>query len=463
MALSALGHVLSIVLVVAFMVRDGDSVLYPCYEDDEYSIVRSGRKDWYMLKKKEKSYHRFPDRYTINYYGCNVMIYPLHSDLYGYDRGDLIPSLWDHHANAKMIQYAANARYMQPPKKVIDVLNPSFTIWKNSLVMSYRKEEHKVRVVWFPMSSIKSGKKMYLEISKYFKHFDEYVADPSLAVSLDIDNAEDPRLLSIASPTKSFDEKLFVAYASRYPKKKPEIKMDYAQLFPSAGGINLTDIIKVDFGNEFPQQDQKNWSPFQYEDQLLFVQSVIPHRVVVCDIEQGRSWIAQGRTVGLSEIPGPSYRWDFGELRGGSPAVRITLPSGEGGEDDTFYLTFFHSSNEPPMTGHDMLRTYVMGAYIFEAKPPFAIRAISDVPIVNQNMYTGPWTNLPFSLYHIDYVVFPTALVADVPSDTLILMYGGQDKEGYLTKMSLSGLLKSLKPVQSTVLKTTNKIKSTLI
>ena len=43
----------------------------------------------------------------------------------------------------------------------------------------------------------------------------------------------------------------------------------------------------------------------------------------------------------------------------------------------------------------DVLRTYVFGAYTFEANPPFAIKTISDAPIVHETMYSGPWANLP--------------------------------------------------------------------
>ena len=55
------------------------------------------------------------------------------------------------------------------------------------------------------------------------------------------------------------------------------------------------------------------------------------------------STAVQGTTVGLSTMKsGGSFRWSWGDLRGGTPAMFV------GGNR---YLTFFHSSNEPPATG----------------------------------------------------------------------------------------------------------------
>lgn len=436
-----------------------------CYKGDKnYTIVRNG-KHFYMIKN-EKTYHRLPDRYTINIYGCDVMVPHPHFDLGPYEEGSALPSLWDHHANAGMLQYAADATYLKMPQKVLGILNPAFTIWKNNLVISWRPTGHSTRIAWFPASSMKSNSaSFYADLSMYLRSFNDDVKNgQGSIVTFDMENAEDPRLFTTISPTNSSDERLFLIYASRHRRKTPEIFMNYVELFPSRaeGKITIDDIEYIHF-EELPGQDQKNWSPFQYEDQMLFIQHGIPHRVVVCDKEKDRTYMAHGRTVGLTEVMNTTYQWKFGEIRGGSPAMKITIPKGHDDENDTFYLTFFHSSIEPPMTGENVLRTYVMGAYIFESTPPFGIRAISEVPIVHENMYTGPWTNLPISFYHLDYVVFPTAFTVDVSSDTVTLMYGWQDKEGYLTEISLSGLLKSLKPVSSRVLKKEPEPKSNLI
>ena len=116
--------------------------------------------------------------------------------------------------------------------------------------------------------------------------------------------------------------------------------------------------------------------------------------------------MATGRTMSLTKIvddSGSMYNpWpkEYGEIRGGSQAMKI---------DDDNYLLFFHSSRDPPGTLHpttfptrdltlillllpetgDVLKTYYMGAYTFSSKPPFAIKAITTIPITNEIMYKG--------------------------------------------------------------------------
>ena len=66
----------------------------------------------------------------------------------------------------------------------------------------------------------------------------------------------------------------------------------------------------------------------------------------------------------------------WGKIRGGTPA--LLLDSGE-------YITFFHSSFR-----EKSLLWYVIGALTFEGKPPFAIKSISQWPILFKDMYKTP-------------------------------------------------------------------------
>jgi len=84
---------------------------------------------------------------------------------------------------------------------------------------------------------------------------------------------------------------------------------------------------------------------------LLFVYSIQPHRIVETyptDVigEMDAS------TVFLTEML-PKYNWNWGEMRGGSPALLI----------GDHYLSFFHSSGR---LTHKKIITYVMGAYLFD-------------------------------------------------------------------------------------------------
>lgn len=71
--------------------------------------------------------------------------------------------------------------------------------------------------------------------------------------------------------------------------------------------------------------------------------------------------------------------WDWGILRGGSPALEV----------DGQYLAFFHSPKEMVTAnsrGEKSLH-YFMGAYTFSLEPPFAIEKMSLEPIIAKGFY----------------------------------------------------------------------------
>ena len=56
----------------------------------------------------------------------------------------------------------------------------------------------------------------------------------------------------------------------------------------------------------------------------------------------------------------------------------------------------------------------------------------------------GPWTYLPISYYHIDYIVFPMSFIIDENNEFLYVLYGKQDKEGWIAKIDFHLLMNSL-------------------
>lgn len=126
---------------------------------------------------------------------------------------------------------------------------------------------------------------------------------------------------------------------------------------------------------------EKNWLWFFHEDKLNLIYSARPHTVV--EFDGYMRMVAERRTE--AKLP-----WAFGEIRGGTPPMRV------GGE----YFTFFHSSL--PWT--ERFRRYYMGAYAFEAKPPFTITRITEHPLLigSQN---DPWVEKK------PLVVFPCGAV----------------------------------------------------
>jgi len=131
--------------------------------------------------------------------------------------------------------------------------------------------------------------------------------------------------------------------------------------------------------------DEKNWVWFYHDDGLHLIYMTAPHTVVPFNkfMEAGKPYVTQ-------EI---NPLWMHGAPRGGTPPVRI--------EDE--YWSFFHSST--PWVGTK--RRYHMGAYAFEAKPPFRITKMSSLPLLSGSRKDVWFENKPL-------VVFPNgALLKD--------------------------------------------------
>jgi hypothetical protein len=153
---------------------------------------------------------------------------------------------------------------------------------------------------------------------------------------------------------------------------------EFKQLYFAPVHFNVTEDMffvldlpmHVTYEHEVNVRHQKNWSPFDYcpkcqfnkgyvdvigsapyQANLLFVYSLQPHRIVETypTSQQGS---VDASTVFLTKML-PEFNWNWGEMRGGTPALLI---------DKEHYLSFFHSSGR---LMHKNIITYVMGAYLF--------------------------------------------------------------------------------------------------
>ena len=134
--------------------------------------------------------------------------------------------------------------------------------------------------------------------------------------------------------------------------------------------------------------NEKNWLWFEHESDLMCVYMTHPHKVL--------KWTF-GPTVSDSFNTEANHfdRWEYGHARGGTPPVRV-------GDE---YWSFFHSSIDGAATNGR--RRYYMGAYAFEAKPPFAVTRVSKLPILIASEEDPFYKSLPA-------VVFPSgALLRD--------------------------------------------------
>jgi predicted GH43/DUF377 family glycosyl hydrolase len=233
--------------------------------------------------------------------------------------------------------------------------------------------------------------------------------------------AEDARLIEVGND-------LYIVYS------------DNQDITITRGGFRVY-VGKVSFENDvfsicdiecltsFEGQDinrrEKNWTPFEYEGNLLLAYSHLPHRIF--------SLIGNGACETIcSSLPG--INWEWGELRGGTPGLNI------GGQN----LGFFHSSKnmETIHSGGKYIPHYFMGAYTFSLSPPFNITGISPEPIIGKQFYTGAEYERYWGSVR---VVFPCGFIFD--DSNIWVSYGRQDHEIWIARLDRIALLDSLKPV----------------
>lgn len=127
--------------------------------------------------------------------------------------------------------------------------------------------------------------------------------------------------------------------------------------------------------------NEKNWTWFEHDGAPHLLYNIEPHTVVRWDGER------PSETHQTETTP-----WAWGHMRGGTSPVQIKT----GGD----YTVFFHSST----MWTEIKRRYHMGAYQFEAKPPFRITRMTKKPILSGS-HEDPWAEgLPL-------VVFPCGAI----------------------------------------------------
>lgn len=358
-----------------------------------------------------------------------------------------LQTLWDHHANNRFLNLGESEFIVGSPMKVFSLLNPCFIYWNGNIVVSWRKEPGLIRIVLIDSKllihanqtvSSRHSKhrshsiRQHIALLKHFNFNNDSLPHVEMA-------GEDPRVITVGNSSRP--QLLYVAFCQRYHRANPELWMSYAQVLLNNGSLALDVTVNFNYKLE-SMKEQKNWSPFVVnETQLLFIQSIDPHRIVH-EVKTVHRQHVFGETLYLSQSPtgNLSHLWRWGELRGGTPALPIQW------SNQSLYLAFFHSSNIPPRTGN-VIQTYAMGAYVFCPQPPFRILRMSSKPIIHSSMYSGNWTNLPLSYYHIDYVVFPMSFILD--GNIIYLTYGKQDAEGWLIRLDLRKMLDSLAIVEN--------------
>lgn len=210
-----------------------------------------------------------------------------------------------------------------------------------------------------------------------------------------------------------------------------------------AGGIRRMFVVQVELDGEkfilntpeallyFPGENadqwERNWIPFVSEDALFLTYSLAPHRVL-------RPILGTQTCEEISSTP-LYCAWNWGTPKPGTAAHL----------DGDHYLALFHST-KVMTTKHSeekSVQHYFMGAYTFENRPPFAITAISQTPIVGKGFYHGQ----EYAMIKPCRVVFPCGIVID--DQFAWVVFGRQDHEVWMAKLEKRGLYESLVPVIS--------------
>lgn len=114
---------------------------------------------------------------------------------------------------------------------------------------------------------------------------------------------------------------------------------------------------------------EKNWNWILHDGSPYLIYSTCPEHHIARFTQSFQ--LAPGIEANQYSTPWPEGIWEWGQARGGTPAVLV------GNE----YWSFFHSSTVWRTTAPT--RQYHMGAYAFEASPPFRITRITPEPLLS--------------------------------------------------------------------------------
>lgn len=228
--------------------------------------------------------------------------------------------------------------------------------------------------------------------------------------------AEDARIIS-------YRGKIYLIYndnmETTFPSTWQRRDMYMAELTHSNDQFSLGLPVKLVHPGKYPHVLwQKNWNPFVWNDLLLLSYSLNPHEVLIPDLNSG--------TCPPVYNTSKSLKWNLGPLRGSGQALLV----------DGEYLGFFHSGvvTDSPVGGN--MWHYLMGAYTFQADPPFALTKISAEPIDAKGFY---WNSS-----YDKRVIYPGGFVISGP--TIYVAYGKDDCEMWIGTIDLKELKKSLIP-----------------
>jgi predicted GH43/DUF377 family glycosyl hydrolase len=290
--------------------------------------------------------------------------------------------------------------------------NPSITRWKGRLLLSFRSynmatgSTNPFGLVWLDEEFNPVSTPQIFELP--FKN-------PVLA-----SKQQDPRLITVGDRLFAVYNNILENVTHKEMRRMFVVEFHYDRdTFTASEPECITH-----FESENEMRYEKNWVPFAYNGQLHLGYSVIPHKIFRPILGTNSC-----ETVSTSKN---TFPWDWGHPRGGTQAIL----------DKDHYLGFFHSWADvhTVQSNNKKITHYVMGAYIFEAHPPFNIIAASPHPIVSSGFYDPPY----YKTWKPLRCVFPGGLIVD--ENYAWVTYGRQDHEVWIAKIDKKKLIESLVP-----------------
>lgn len=214
------------------------------------------------------------------------------------------------------------------------------------------------------------------------------------------------------------------------PAEKPGQRRDMfmVEIFLDDSGFYSGKPILLKHPNNYPTNIQeKNWTPFSADEELLISYTLNPHEVLLPNIRTGECEGIATTSFLLKEAQPEKYNeFHWKNLRGGTTPLLI-------GDN---YLSFFHASTVCYSSVAKFRKAYhyFMGAYTFSIKPPHEILSISPYPIMGKGLLTKSSCK--------KRVTYPGGFLLD--DENIYVIYGKDDKEIWIAILNREKLMNSL-------------------
>lgn len=293
--------------------------------------------------------------------------------------------------------------------------NPSIVEFGENYLLTFRWSPRHWDEPWVSYIGIVVLDKSLNQITK------PQILDTRLYSNATPPQSEDARIISVAGKTYLlYNDNMKVTFPNHWERRD----MYATELLYQEGEFILAEPLRLRHSTKYRDRPwQKNWVPFEWHDKLLLSYEINPHEVIMPNLDTGVCYPLFDSHKNIN--------WPYGGLRGGTPAVLV----------DGEYLAFFHSGEIKRTSASEFheLWHYFMGAYTFEAEPPFEMTKISPEPINAPEFYTYS--------YYSKRVIYPGGFVVDGPD--LHLAYGKDDCEVWVATIDLEELKNSLVPVKT--------------